>query len=140
MTPKPSWIQGVEEKIESRDRRKGKKWQPAPTPSLYSLHTKWGNSTSLTGSCVLANPLAPISFYCMIDASMGSRIMGYYCLLIILFFCPFIIARAVMAPLTRNRSYNNMPQPHAILYYSQRATNGGFLITEATGVSDTAQG
>jgi len=33
-----------------------------------------------------------------------------------------------------------MPQPHAILYYSQRATNGGFLITEATGVSDTAQG
>lgn len=48
--------------------------------------------------------------------------------------------RVVMAPLTRNRSYNNMPQPHAILYYSQRATNGGFLITEATGVSDTAQG
>ncbi|XP_073263931.1 putative 12-oxophytodienoate reductase 11 isoform X2 [Populus alba] len=46
----------------------------------------------------------------------------------------------VMAPLTRNRSYNNMPQPHAILYYSQRASNGGFLITEATGVSDTAQG
>ncbi|KAJ6941914.1 12-oxophytodienoate reductase 1-like isoform X2 [Populus alba x Populus x berolinensis] len=45
-----------------------------------------------------------------------------------------------MAPLTRNRSYNNMPQPHAILYYSQRASNGGFLITEATGVSDTAQG
>lgn len=48
--------------------------------------------------------------------------------------------RVVMAPLTRNRSYNNMPQPHAILYYSQRATNGGFLISEATGVSDTAQG
>ncbi|KAG6781887.1 hypothetical protein POTOM_011272 [Populus tomentosa] len=48
--------------------------------------------------------------------------------------------RVVMAPLTRNRSYNNMPQPHAILYYSQRASNGGFLITEATGVSDTAQG
>ncbi|KAJ6931961.1 hypothetical protein NC651_007603 [Populus alba x Populus x berolinensis] len=45
-----------------------------------------------------------------------------------------------MAPLTRNRSYNNMPQPHAILYYSQRASNGGFIITEATGVSDTAQG
>ncbi|XP_061980854.1 putative 12-oxophytodienoate reductase 11 [Populus nigra] len=48
--------------------------------------------------------------------------------------------RVVMAPLTRNRSYNNMPQPHAILYYSQRATNGGLLISEATGVSDTAQG
>ncbi|OMO92286.1 hypothetical protein COLO4_17700 [Corchorus olitorius] len=48
--------------------------------------------------------------------------------------------RVVMPPLTRSRSYNNVPQPHAILYYSQRATNGGLLIAEATGVSDTAQG
>ncbi|KAG8503281.1 hypothetical protein CXB51_001242 [Gossypium anomalum] len=48
--------------------------------------------------------------------------------------------RVVLAPLTRNRSYNNIPQPHAILYYSQRSTNGGFLIAEATGVSTTAQG
>ncbi|GLT47562.1 hypothetical protein SLA2020_229790 [Shorea laevis] len=48
--------------------------------------------------------------------------------------------RVVLAPLTRNRSYGNIPQPHAILYYSQRASDGGLLITEATGVSDTAQG
>ncbi|KAG8368884.1 hypothetical protein BUALT_Bualt15G0093000 [Buddleja alternifolia] len=48
--------------------------------------------------------------------------------------------RIVLAPLTRNRSYNNVPQPHAALYYSQRATKGGLLIAEATGVSDTAQG
>ncbi|TYJ49713.1 hypothetical protein E1A91_A01G154000v1 [Gossypium mustelinum] len=48
--------------------------------------------------------------------------------------------RVVLAPLTRNRSYNNIPQPQAILYYSQRSTNGGFLIAEATGVSTTAQG
>ncbi|MQL99926.1 hypothetical protein Taro_032659 [Colocasia esculenta] len=48
--------------------------------------------------------------------------------------------RVVLAPLTRSRSYGNVPQPHAILYYSQRATKGGLLITEATGVSDTAQG
>jgi 12-oxophytodienoic acid reductase len=48
--------------------------------------------------------------------------------------------RIVMAPLTRQRSYGNVPQSHAILYYSQRATKGGFLISEATGVSDTAQG
>ncbi|KAL6316180.1 hypothetical protein AAG906_017727 [Vitis piasezkii] len=48
--------------------------------------------------------------------------------------------RVVLAPLTRQRSWNNVPQPHAILYYSQRATRGGLLITEATGVSDTAQG
>nr|GEY39558.1 putative 12-oxophytodienoate reductase 11 [Tanacetum cinerariifolium] len=48
--------------------------------------------------------------------------------------------RVVLAPLTRNRSYGNVPQPHAILYYSQRATEGGLLITEATGISNTAQG
>ncbi|CAN6678748.1 unnamed protein product [Malus baccata var. baccata] len=40
----------------------------------------------------------------------------------------------------RQRSYGHVPQPHAILYYSQRTSNGGLLITEATGVSDTAQG
>ncbi|KAI4388897.1 hypothetical protein MLD38_001186 [Melastoma candidum] len=48
--------------------------------------------------------------------------------------------RVVLAPLTRQRSYGNIPQPHAILYYSQRASKGGFLIAEATGVSNTAQG
>jgi 12-oxophytodienoic acid reductase len=48
--------------------------------------------------------------------------------------------RIVLAPLTRQRSYDNVPRPHAVLYYSQRATKGGLLISEATGVSDTAQG
>ena len=48
--------------------------------------------------------------------------------------------RVVLAPLTRQRSYGNVPQPHAALYYSQRASKGGLLFTEATGVSDTAQG
>ncbi|XP_004294509.1 PREDICTED: 12-oxophytodienoate reductase 2-like [Fragaria vesca subsp. vesca] len=48
--------------------------------------------------------------------------------------------RIVLAPLTRSRSYGNVPQPHAILYYSQRTSKGGLLISEATGVSDTAQG
>ncbi|CAI0396781.1 unnamed protein product [Linum tenue] len=48
--------------------------------------------------------------------------------------------RIVLAPLTRQRSFGNVPQPHAILYYSQRTTKGGLLIAEATGVSDTAQG
>ncbi|KAJ1384373.1 NADH:flavin oxidoreductase/NADH oxidase, N-terminal [Sesbania bispinosa] len=42
--------------------------------------------------------------------------------------------RIVLAPLTRQRSYNNVPQPHAILYYSQRASKGGLLIAEATGI------
>nr|QHA94738.1 12-oxo-phytodienoic acid reductase [Saccharum hybrid cultivar] len=48
--------------------------------------------------------------------------------------------RTVLAPLTRARSYGNHPQSHAILYYSQRATEGGLLIAEATGVSSDAQG
>ncbi|XP_038681195.1 putative 12-oxophytodienoate reductase 11 [Tripterygium wilfordii] len=48
--------------------------------------------------------------------------------------------RIVLAPLTRMRSYNNVAQPHAILYYSQRSTKGGLLIGEATGISETAQG
>jgi 12-oxophytodienoic acid reductase len=48
--------------------------------------------------------------------------------------------RVVLAPLTRQRSYGNVPQPHAAVYYAQRATAGGLLITEATGVSETAQG
>ncbi|GFQ00592.1 12-oxophytodienoate reductase 2, partial [Phtheirospermum japonicum] len=48
--------------------------------------------------------------------------------------------RVVLAPLTRQRSYNNIPQPHAILYYSQRASKGGFLLSEATDISESAQG
>ncbi|XP_016737582.1 putative 12-oxophytodienoate reductase 11 [Gossypium hirsutum] len=48
--------------------------------------------------------------------------------------------RIVLAPLSRLRSYNFIAQPHAILYYSQRTTHGGFLIGEASGVSETAQG
>ncbi|TVU12060.1 hypothetical protein EJB05_45684 [Eragrostis curvula] len=48
--------------------------------------------------------------------------------------------RVVLAPLTRCRSYGNVPQPHAAVYYSQRTTRGGLLISEATGVSATAQG
>ncbi|KAJ3681422.1 hypothetical protein LUZ60_015911 [Juncus effusus] len=48
--------------------------------------------------------------------------------------------RVVLAPMTRSRSYGNVPQPYAALYYSQRTTKRGLLITEATGVSNTAQG
>ncbi|WMV48572.1 hypothetical protein MTR67_041957, partial [Solanum verrucosum] len=48
--------------------------------------------------------------------------------------------RVVMPPMTRNRSYNNTPQPHAIEYYAQRATKGGFLISESASASDISQG
>lgn len=48
--------------------------------------------------------------------------------------------RIVLAPLSRLRSYNFTAQPHAILYYKQRTTKGGLLISESSGISDTAQG
>ncbi|KAL5697340.1 12-oxophytodienoate reductase [Ranunculus cassubicifolius] len=48
--------------------------------------------------------------------------------------------RVILAPLTRLRSFNHMPQLHAALYYSQRTTKGGLLIAEATGISQTANG
>uniref|UniRef100_A0ACD5UVP1 Uncharacterized protein n=1 Tax=Avena sativa TaxID=4498 RepID=A0ACD5UVP1_AVESA len=48
--------------------------------------------------------------------------------------------RIVLAPMTRSRSYGNLPQPHVVEYYAQRATEGGLLIAEATGVSVDAQG
>lgn len=48
--------------------------------------------------------------------------------------------RVVLAPLSRRRSYGNVPQPHAILYYSQRTTEGGLLISEAAFISPTGIG
>ncbi|RCV25470.1 hypothetical protein SETIT_5G169500v2 [Setaria italica] len=49
--------------------------------------------------------------------------------------------RVVLAPLTRCRAYGNVPQPaHMSLYYAQRATPGGLLISEACAVSETARG
>ncbi|KAL3532684.1 hypothetical protein ACH5RR_006205 [Cinchona calisaya] len=48
--------------------------------------------------------------------------------------------RVVLAPMTRCRAINNIPQPALAEYYAQRATNGGFLITEGTAISPTAAG
>ncbi|CAE5957813.1 unnamed protein product [Arabidopsis arenosa] len=48
--------------------------------------------------------------------------------------------RVVLAPLTRSRSYGSIPQPHAKLYYTQRTTPGGLLISEACTVSETSLG
>jgi 12-oxophytodienoic acid reductase len=46
----------------------------------------------------------------------------------------------VLAPMTRSRSYGNLPQPHVVEYYAQRATAGGLLIAEATIVSPDSLG
>ncbi|KAL5776288.1 hypothetical protein ACOSP7_009214 [Xanthoceras sorbifolium] len=48
--------------------------------------------------------------------------------------------RIVLAPMSRMRCNNYAPQPHTILYYSQRTSKGGLLIAEANGVSATAGG
>lgn len=45
-----------------------------------------------------------------------------------------------MAPMTRCRAINSIPQPAMAEYYVQRATQGGFLITEGTMISPTAAG
>ncbi|OWM74433.1 hypothetical protein CDL15_Pgr013337 [Punica granatum] len=42
--------------------------------------------------------------------------------------------------MTRCRALNGIPQPALAEYYTQRATPGGFLITEGTMISDTAGG
>ncbi|KAI8002226.1 putative 12-oxophytodienoate reductase 11 [Camellia lanceoleosa] len=55
-------------------------------------------------------------------------------------FEPLRSIAVVLAPLTRQRSFDNVSQPHAVLYYSQRTSKGGLLIAKATMVSDTAQG
>jgi N-ethylmaleimide reductase len=47
--------------------------------------------------------------------------------------------RIVMAPLTRNRAPDAIPTPLMAQYYAQRAT-AGLLITEATAISQQAQG
>ncbi|KAI4380800.1 hypothetical protein MLD38_006948 [Melastoma candidum] len=48
--------------------------------------------------------------------------------------------RVVLAPLTRCRAFDGVPQPAMVEYYKQRATEGGLLITEATAVSPVASG
>lgn len=50
--------------------------------------------------------------------------------------------RVVMAPLTRLRSTvpGDVPNDLMLEYYTQRASEGGFIITEATAISVTARG
>ena len=48
--------------------------------------------------------------------------------------------RVVLAPMTRCRALNGVPQPALAEYYSQRSTVGGFLISEGTIISDTGAG
>jgi N-ethylmaleimide reductase len=50
--------------------------------------------------------------------------------------------RVVMAPLTRSRSQQpgDIPGDLMLEYYTQRASDGGFIISEATPVSITARG
>eukprot|EP00270_Netrium_digitus_P011080 TRINITY_DN3501_c0_g1_i1.p1 TRINITY_DN3501_c0_g1~~TRINITY_DN3501_c0_g1_i1.p1 ORF type:complete len:389 (-),score=97.71 TRINITY_DN3501_c0_g1_i1:101-1237(-) len=56
-------------------------------------------------------------------------------------FGPFDLShRIVYAPLTRCRAIGTIPHPSAVLYYTQRATKGGFMLTEGTCISQQGQG
>lgn len=46
--------------------------------------------------------------------------------------------RVIMAPLTRYRAPNFTPDELMVKYYSQRATEGGLIISEATNISPTS--
>ncbi|WIA09565.1 hypothetical protein OEZ85_008958 [Tetradesmus obliquus] len=48
--------------------------------------------------------------------------------------------KIVMAPLTRNRAPSTIPAEAMAVYYSQRATQGGLQISEATCISQQGQG
>jgi N-ethylmaleimide reductase len=50
--------------------------------------------------------------------------------------------RVVMAPLTRMRSQQPGDIPHALnaIYYGQRASKGGLIVTEATDIAETSRG
>src|ERR1700722_20922040 len=50
--------------------------------------------------------------------------------------------RVVMAPLTRSRSQQpgDVPGDLMVEYYGQRASEGGFIISEATAISITGRG
>jgi len=98
---------------------------------LFLLLTKWVNSIYLIGILIIFSIHS--SFH------IHFQLLKYSHTPCVCFIYSFHF-RVVLAPLTRQRSYDNVPQPHAILYYSQRASKGGLLIAEATGVSDTAQG
>ncbi len=48
--------------------------------------------------------------------------------------------RIVYEPLTRCRAIGTVPQPAAAIYYAQRATKGGLMISEATVVTPEGHG
>ncbi|XP_048133993.1 12-oxophytodienoate reductase 3-like [Rhodamnia argentea] len=48
--------------------------------------------------------------------------------------------RVVLAPMTRCRALNGVPQPALSEYYGQRSTEGGLLITEATPITQEGIG
>ncbi|XP_051132000.1 12-oxophytodienoate reductase 3 isoform X2 [Andrographis paniculata] len=48
--------------------------------------------------------------------------------------------RVVLAPMTRCRALNGIPNSALVEHYTQRATDGGFLITEGTIISPTGAG
>lgn len=92
----------------------------------WSRRRKW--TVSRTGGHCAWN-FTELQFF----VSDGFTLLGLTYLLCELF-------RVVLAPMTRCRAINGIPQPALVEYYTQRSTNGGFLITEGTMTSPSAAG
>lgn len=50
------------------------------------------------------------------------------------------VATVVVAGLLLLRAPNNVPVPDMAVYYGQRASKGGLIISEATAISEQARG
>lgn len=59
---------------------------------------------------------------------------------LILLYGVVLECRVVLAPMTRCRALNEIPNAALAEYYAQRSTPGGFLISEGTSISPTAHG
>ncbi|KAE8793638.1 12-oxophytodienoic acid reductase 1-A1du [Hordeum vulgare] len=97
------------------------------TPKIYSVTVEASESSLISAAAYVATSSHSLTHSLLTPYRTGGGELE-------------LAHRVVLAPLTRQRSPGNLPQPHAAVYYAQRATAGGMLITEATGVSAAAQG
>ncbi|RWV85248.1 hypothetical protein BHE74_00025406 [Ensete ventricosum] len=102
------------------------------SPLSPALDIRTDDSTTVT---LLTSPDGPIPSLPQVSSSLDpSSLPEKYRQ-----FCKFE-ARVVLAPVTRCRAIDGIPLPAHVEYYTQRATDGGFLISEGTVISPTAAG
>lgn len=98
-----------------------------------SLRSGWGSSISLTGLFSFS-----FNFGLILQKESSTE---FDCLLGLIWMIIWrSICRVVLAPMTRCRALDGIPGAALAEYYSQRSTDGGFLISEGTSISATAAG